>query len=331
MNITNEELRTASEIIKDKFGLSFFPERRSDLQDGLQRSMRELSIPSVDELIASLPIICSDEQRHTVLINNLTNTETYFFREDPIFERFSDLIQFRIRQNRSSSKVLKIWSAGCSSGEEVYSIAILIDQLVPDKKDWDILILGTDINREMLEKARRGIYRKFSFRGVSQEIVTSNFEKASAHTFEIRSHLKNYAQFEYLNLTEPIPPSLVFKMQDIDFIFCRNVLMYFDVTTSKNIINRFYRTLRHGGVIFLGLTELANQTDKRFKTINDKGIIYFQKPSSFDMPADGKLREPGSPRAVHLPQYPEKNQSSASVSVNPIKTRVNDRRRGING
>ncbi len=191
-----------------------------------------------------------------ILASHLTVGETYFFRDKRLFKTLeesilSELIQLR----RNSGRYLRIWSAGCSSGEEPYSIAILLSKMIPDIGDWGITILATDINTRFLQKAADGVYGNWSFRDIEPGIKEGFFNQKEDGRFEVLSRIREMVTFSYLNLVEDAYPSLVNNTNALDIIFCRNVLMYFVPELAGKVVRNLHRSLVDGGFLIVSPTE----------------------------------------------------------------------------
>ncbi|KAB2952968.1 protein-glutamate O-methyltransferase CheR [Heliorestis acidaminivorans] len=206
------------------------------------------------------------------LIEHITINETYFFREEKALEAFSAILQEY--QYRKDTEVLRIWSAACSSGEEPYTLAMLIKEsgLFPR---GSVQIVASDIDSKILEKAQRGRYGKksLSFRKMP-EVMLRKYFFATGEDYQINDELKEMITFRKLNLLEPY---LVGKMEKVDIIFCRNVLIYFDGPVIQKIIHRFADIIKPGGYLFLGHAETIHGTKSPFETIYQYSAFYYRK------------------------------------------------------
>ncbi|MEO0853677.1 MAG: CheR family methyltransferase, partial [Cyanobacteria bacterium J06648_11] len=196
----------------------------------------------------------------------LTTGESYFFRDrEQLGLLETQILPELIRQklndhdpSRPGKPTLKIWSAGCSSGEEAYSIAITVKQLVPNVSDWDIFILGTDINRDYLNRARSGIYREWSFRQVNPDIKRQYFSE-KGREYEISPDIRRMVTFREGNLIRDRYPNLTNNTFDMDVIICRNVFIYFDPDGIASVLQKFHQTLNETGYFIAGHAELQGQ------------------------------------------------------------------------
>ncbi|BCM92582.1 chemotaxis protein methyltransferase [Abditibacteriota bacterium] len=189
----------------------------------------------------------------------LTNGESYFERDKGQFTLIRDTILPELIERRrgTGDQTLRLWSAGCSTGEEVYSLAMATEAVL--MRGWKATILGTDINAEALKKARRGVYGAWSFRGV-ETATRDHFFRAVPGGFEVAASLRGRVTFEFCNLSADDWPDTERGIADIDLIVCRNVLIYFQRAVVAGVLSRFARTLRPGGFLLTGHAELHDQS-----------------------------------------------------------------------
>jgi len=181
-----------------------------------------------------------------------------------------------IQRNRTR-KTLRICSVGCSTGEEPYSLAMLLEKLIPDIKGWNIFILGVDINQEAIQKAREGIYSSWSFRGV-QEGIKQNYFKLVDKKYHISQEIKKMVDFQVLNLVRDLFPQKNSELRNMDLILCRNVFIYFEFTAIATVVKKFYNTLQPLGYLLTGHTELAGQNLEGFLTTVYPESLVYQRP-----------------------------------------------------
>ena len=267
-----------SELIAAQMGLHFPQERWRDLERGVGSAAREFGFPDAESCgrwLLSSPLTRSQVE---TLASHLTVGETYFFRDIKSFEVLEEhVLPELIRSRQGREKRLRIWSAGCATGEEAYSIAILVSKAIPNWKDWQITILGTDINPRSLQRALKGVYSGWSFRGTSQCIRERYFRGNTEGRLEILPHLKEMVMFSYLNLVEDTYPSLVTNTSAMDVIFCRNLLMYFAPEQAWRVIQNFYRSLVDGGWLLVSPTEASQVIDSLFVAVRFPEAIFYQK------------------------------------------------------
>lgn len=205
------------------------------------------------------------QEEFTEFINAVTTNLTSFFREKHHFDFLRDTVIPEILKKNKASKKIRAWSAGCSTGEEPYSIAITLLEQVP--QDWDIKILATDLDTNVLEKAARGIYSADRVDGLSAKLLQRWFKKNKAESVN-RVKLNNACQdiihFKHLNLMKEWPIK-----NNFDFIFCRNVLIYFDRETKQRLVQRYGELLETGSHLFIGHSESLHQLDTGFEMIGN--------------------------------------------------------------
>ena len=209
----------------------------------------------------------------------ITNTESFFFRDKGQFRLLRNYIFPDLIKQRANTKTIHIYSAGCSSGEEPYSIAMLLSELIADIREWDITILGIDINSVALDKARKGIYRPWSFRGVDRNIQNQFFKKINDQ-YHINSDIKNMVNFQTGNLLDDSFANPLSTARDIDLILCRNVFIYFSNSAIKTVLDKFYNALCPLGYLMVGHAELYSQNPNQFQTKMFEESIAYQRPGN---------------------------------------------------
>lgn len=205
------------------------------------------------------------EHEFTEFINAVTTNLTSFFREKHHFEYLKKTVIPEVLRRNNSKKTIRVWSAGCSSGEEPYSIAMTLLENVP--QGWDIKILATDLDTNVLQTAATGVYSKDRINGLPTKIISRWFKKGkgnNAVNVKVHSDLQALIQFKQLNLMTPWPIK-----NNFDFIFCRNVLIYFDRDTKEQLAQRYGNLLAIGSHLFIGHSESLNQLDTPFDLIGN--------------------------------------------------------------
>jgi chemotaxis protein methyltransferase CheR len=267
-----------SELLARQMGLHFPPERWVDLMRGITAAASDFHFPDADacmQWLLSAPLTRSQIE---TLASHLTIGETYFFREREAFDALRERIfPALIEARRQSGKHLRIWSAGCSTGEEAYSIAILVQRLIPDYKAWNITILGTDLNSHALRKAEAGIYSDWSFRNPPSWLRAEYFRPAGDGRYEIIPQIREMVTFSYLNLVEDAYPSLSTNTNAMDFIFCRNVLMYFKPQLATMIVSKHYQALVDDGWLIVNPSETSPSMFGQFAVADFPGVILYRK------------------------------------------------------
>jgi chemotaxis protein methyltransferase CheR len=208
------------------------------------------------------------------LVILLTNTESYFFRDQDQFTLLRNHILPELIQRKQNNKTIRICSAGCSSGEEPYSLAILLKELLSDIEEWNVTILGIDVNQEALAKAKTGIYRPWSFRRVNLEIVKRYFQVIN-NEYHLKDSIKKMVDLQPINLVKDLFPSSNSELQNLDLILCRNVFIYFDSSAIATVLNKFYDALEPSGYLITGHAELYGQDVSQFETkVFPESVVY---------------------------------------------------------
>jgi len=275
--ISDEQWLQLTEWITSQTGLHVPQERLPDLKRRLLAAAREFSFDSIELFVSWLLSTKLTRRQTETLASHLTVGETYFFRERVSLEALEKYILPELIASRHHAKYLRIWSAGCATGEEPYTIAILLNRLIPDIEQWRISLLATDINTRFLEKAAQGIYREWSFRGDYQWLKDQYFTRTLDGCYRIAEKIRNMVTFNYLNLATDPYPSLFNNTNAMDIIFCRNVLMYLEPSLAKRVIGYFYRALVNGGWAFPSVTEGFHLLSTQFVTVTFPGVLLYRK------------------------------------------------------
>ncbi|MBI5278112.1 MAG: tetratricopeptide repeat protein [Burkholderiales bacterium] len=267
-----------SEFVARRMGLHFPRERRDDLQRGLAGAAREFGLADAaacaDWLLAAPP----SESQLQVLATHLTIGETYFFRDPQVLQALAGpILPELIRSRRGRQQRLRIWSAGCCSGEEPYSLAILVHEALPDLRDWQVTITATDINPRFLNKAAAGVYGEWSFRDAPAGLKERYFERTADGRYAIARRIKRMVSFSHLNLAQDAYPSLAGGTNAMDIIFCRNVLMYFTPPQARTAIGKLHHALVEGGWLVASPSEASQAMFPEFATVNFPGAILYRK------------------------------------------------------
>lgn len=240
------------------------------LRSRLEPVAKRVGLADIDALVAELRRERSPELVVDV-VEALTTNETYFFRDQHPFEALRQHILPALARTRSTSRVIRIWCAAASTGQEPYSVAMTVLDALPDASLWTIDIVATDINRTVLERARRGVYKQHEVdRGLPPEVRGRWFERCGQE-WSVRSEVQRCVRFEALNLLDPWP-----WREGFDVVFMRNVLIYFDVATKRGLLSRVREHLAPDGVLFLGSTETTLNLDDAFVPVRDRGSLYFR-------------------------------------------------------
>jgi chemotaxis protein methyltransferase CheR len=258
------------ERIRRRAGLNFPESRLPDLEAGIRRAMAHAGTGDIHSFAQRVD---TDAAVFDALIGNLTVGETYFFREPAQFEVLRNRVLPDLRRGLANGGRLRVWSAGCASGEEVYSLAILLEeQGMADLAT----IFGTDISRAALQRAREASYGIWSLRGSPGATASPNFER-HGDRFVVNARLRRRVDFRYLNLAEGAYPSPENGTAEVDLILCRNVMIYFDAETVRRVARRFHRSLKPGGWLLAGPSDPPLWDSAPFRTRVTDGCVLYQR------------------------------------------------------
>jgi chemotaxis protein methyltransferase CheR len=268
MILTDDEFKLFSQLIYNESGIAIKDAKRDYLQTRLQKRLQASQFNSYYRYYKFVTDKTQGNRELLDLVDSLTINETSFFRNRPQFDLFVDLVLPELKKKRASNLKLRFWSAGCSRGQEAYSIAMsLLDHLeLPNA--WDIKILASDISLRVLESAQKGQYSEYEAGTVHPEYLKVYFDKV-AGSFQIKPHVRKLVIFDYHNLKHDN------GLVGLDVIFCRNVMIYFDADEQKRLIDKFHKSLAVGGYLFLGHSESLQGLSDKFKFIyHSKGAVY---------------------------------------------------------
>ena len=264
--------------IDHKMALHFPEERWKNLQRRLLPAAKDLGFDDLESLVRSLEMPDLSIPEIEVLASYLTVGETYFWREPQSFAALEQkILPEIIRKREQGEKRIRIWSAGCSSGEEAYSLAIVLKKNIRDIRDWNVSILATDINSEVLRSAKTGVYGRNSFRNAPKWLVANYFKERKDGKWEVVSEIKKMVTIKHLNLAGDVFPSVLNNTNAQDIIFCRNVLMYFRKERAKEIISKLSNCLVDEGFLIVGLSELSQELFSKFDRVCVSDTTLYQK------------------------------------------------------
>lgn len=264
------------DLIGDKSGIYFTDQRSYVLESRLTARLEDLSLNTLEEYYYFLCYDARRDKEFNLLTNTLTINETSFFRNPPQINTFQNKILPEIMGKRRSENDLRlrIWSAGCSTGEEPYTLAIIIKEtLGQELYRWFIDILASDIDSTVISFAEKGIYSAYSLRNAPSQYKKKYF-RVSQDSYQIDDQIKRRVRFRRLNLVDESQMKLVPSM---DVIFCRNVLIYFEESSRKKAVSYFYDILHPGGYLFVGHSESLHQLSRAFKPIIFPGAFVYKK------------------------------------------------------
>lgn len=276
--MTTLNLNTVREFLLSKLGLYYDKKHERALMSKLSKAAIEFNFRDTNKFIEWLLKQEMNASQTKLLASSLTIGETYFFREEQAIDylRLVFLPEL-IKQRKDKNKKIRIWSAGCSTGEEPYSLAITLQQTLPDYKSWDITILASDINPNFLNKARIGIYSNWSFRKTPESFKSKYFKAIDKNNYQIIDSVKEMVSFTHLNLASDDYPSPTNNTNNYDAIFCRNVLIYFSNDGINAVSKKFYKALNPDGMLAVSPVETPNFLNSSFFRVNVNGNTLFRK------------------------------------------------------
>lgn len=248
-------------FVKNEAGIVIDPGKEYLVESRLTPIVRSEGLASIDALVQTLRSSRQTEL-HRKVVDAMTTNETTFFRDVEPFELLRKELLPSLIQARKLSKRLTIWYAASSTGQEPYSVSILIREHFPELADWKIEQIGTDICRKALERAKAGRYSQLEMnRGMPAQLLPRYFEKQGLE-WQIKDTIRSMVDFREMNLNAPWP-----RLPPFDIVFIRNVMIYFDVPAKQSILSRIYDLLRPDGYMFLGAAETTLNLDERFSRL----------------------------------------------------------------
>ncbi|ADI02483.1 MAG TPA: protein-glutamate O-methyltransferase CheR [Syntrophothermus lipocalidus] len=275
MDLPIEDFIALRNLIYERTGMFFGENKIYYIKKRLHKRMQACCADTVHEYIRFLKFFDPKQREFQELVNLLTVNETYFFREFSQLKVFAEhcLPEIVEQKQRTGDTTLKLFSAGCSTGEEPYTLAIILSEMLDDPTQWEVMIKAVDIDENVLKTARRGVYDPRSVKDVPPAYLQKYFTTPSPGVFAVKPELQEIVVFEHLNLMDR--RALRYE-NNYDFIFCRNVLIYFDDAARKQLVERFYTMLNKGGFIFLGHAESLSRISTAFKIRKMDGHIVYQ-------------------------------------------------------
>lgn len=264
MTLSARQFDTLADLIYRQLGLSYEASKMDFLEKRLQKRMGALALEKVDDYLFHLRFLDLEGVEMQALANLITTNETYMFREFDQLQAFADhcLPMTLLEKERTGARRLRIWSAGCSSGEEPYTLAIILREVMHDAERWDIRIVATDVDQVRLEMASAARYGPYAVREVPEEYAARHLVPIAPGVVGVHPDTAKLVELRHLNLNDR---RAMREMRGFDFVFCRNVLIYFDDTSRKLAVEHFYAALNPGGFLYLGHSESVSRITTAFK------------------------------------------------------------------
>jgi chemotaxis protein methyltransferase CheR len=274
--MTDETFILLRDFIYEQSGIYFADNKKGQLENRLAMRLKANNLLDYDKYYYLLKYDPQAGRELRALFDSVTTNETSFFRSPPQIQAFQEKVLPEIitRKNKQQDHTIRFWSAGCSTGEEPYTMGIVIKQVLNDKNSsWDIKIVASDISEKALRSAKAAMYSDYSLRAVAPE-VKQLFFTPDGNSYRIIEDVRNLVDLQYLNLNDT---KRVQIMKGFDVIFCRNVLIYFDDEARKRFVSQLYDNLNHGGYLFIGHSESLHNISRAFKLVHFPGALGYKK------------------------------------------------------
>lgn len=271
--LSDEVFRLLRDMVYEIAGIYFAEDSKFIMESRLQQSIKRKQFDNFRDYYFFLKYDQKRDEELSSLIDIITIHETYFFRENQQLQTFTQEILPELAQMEEKTKRLRIWSAGCSTGEEPYTLSMLILEN-PLFQDWAVEIYASDISQNVLQNARRGIYQAGAFRATDPYFQRKYFSKEISG-FKINDPVKKNVNFLHINLNDRERWNL---LPAVNAVFCRNVIIYFDLAAKKQVIEGFYGKLKEGGYLLLGHSESLMNLSTHYALKHFKNDLVYQKP-----------------------------------------------------
>ena len=276
ITISDEEFLQLRDFIYEKCGIFIAENRKYLVENRLNNRLKELNLKTFGEYYYFLRYDSSKVSELNQLFQLITTNETSFFRNPPQLEVFQEHVLKKILavQRKAGQKKLRIWSAGCSTGDEPYTISIIIHEVLQSElASWDIKITANDLSEAVLASARQGLYSEYALRTTPKDIVAKYFDKEGTQ-YRVKNNVKKLVDFGQINLNDSMQLK---RVERSHIVFCRNVIIYFDDAMKKHVINAFYDNLLPGGYLIIGHSESLHNISRAFKPEHYPGAIIYSK------------------------------------------------------
>lgn len=281
VSLSEHELSEIRMLIEERTGIHFDESRERFFSTRVREHMQAKGFVRGTDLLRSMH---KRNTEYQALLERLLTQETSFFRYPGVYEAFEKRVlpELHVKKFWKNPRILRVWSAGCSTGEEPYSIAITITDTLANADAWDIEILATDIGREALDHAERGVYAGRSIASVSERQLAAHFARVK-QGHQVRPRIRKLVKFVQMNLSSAV------YVGRMDLIFCMNVLIYFSEERKRELVQRFYDTLEPGGYLFLGHSESISKMPVKFQAIVLNDCILYRKPAAEEQQQKAEL------------------------------------------
>jgi chemotaxis protein methyltransferase CheR len=274
--LSEHELSEIRMLIEERTGIHFDESRERFFSTRVREHMQAKKFARGTDLIRA---IRKTNVEYETLLENLLTQETSFFRYPGVYEAFEKRVlpELHVKKFWKNPRTLRVWSAGCSTGEEPYSIAITIADALTFADSWNVEILATDVGRVALKRAERAVYAGRSLASVSEKQLAAHFSQVATGGFQVKPRIRKMVSFTQMNLASAV------YVGRMDLIFCMNVLIYFSEERRRALVQRFYDTLEPGGYLFLGHSESISKMPVKFQAIVLNDCILYRKPTAEEL------------------------------------------------
>ncbi len=311
LELSAEDFIVFRDFIHEKSGIFFAENKKYLVENRLSKRMATLGLKSFRDYFYQVKYDTSLKE-FNMLMNLVTTNETSFYRNPPQLASFQEEVLPTILQQKRQTgqgRRLKIWSAGCSTGEEPYTLGMILLEVLGENNDWNIEIIANDISESVLYSARRAAYGEMSLRTTPLPIVNKYFTR-DGEKYTVIEPVKRLVKFSHLNLADRRKMAL---MTDMDFVFCRNVMIYFSDDIKRQIVKGFYNSLRPGGYLYIGHAESLHGISRAFKLVYFKnGLVYLKETGA---PAEIEVSDAAAtPVATAVSAKPASAAAASSVT-----------------
>jgi chemotaxis protein methyltransferase CheR len=305
--LSDDTFHQFQRFLIEQSGLYFARDREDALMVGLAERMAVTGATSAQDYFERLNDPVHGQQECKALFDLLTIGETSFFRNPAQFSAFMELvIPQLIQRSGTGRRSIRVWSAGCSSGEEAYTAAICLLETLPKPESWTIEVIGTDINQRSLELARQGAYRMRAFRTMPPAYLDKYFQRED-DAYRVNPEVRALVRFVYHNMVRD--PYIPMGLGECDVIFCRNVTIYFPLDVTKRVVEKMFHSLVPEGYLFIGHAETLWQITNRYRTVEYPQTFFYQRP-----PMGKRVDAKAAPRPfVPLPVVTARTETPASA------------------
>lgn len=275
--LTDAQFEKLRDLIYEVSGISYGANKKYLLESRLAKRLEARKLRTFDEYHTFLKYDPRKQEEFSFLFNEITTNETSFFRNMPQIKAFQERVlpELIAAKEAKMQRTLRIWSAACSSGEEPYTLAICIREALKDEiSRWRVEIFGNDIATDMLERAEDGVYSEYTMRATPLACKSAYFDKLPNGDFKVKPELRRMVRFQFLNFSDTARMN---AQKQYDVIFCRNVLIYFDLEAKRRFVQHFYDALNPGGYFFIGHAESLHNLTRAFKMVHFPQALAYRK------------------------------------------------------